>query len=134
MDADAVAVDAPCRFVGALRGAPAVVAQHQLIGGQADGLGHDRRVEPFGQGGSRGVGGDCRCAAKDRLTQLLNPDILGRALPQGAGEELMLIEQLRHQSPHRTEALHVARRLGTHAVAHRLPQERVRLFAADDAH
>ena len=60
--ADRIAVDAADRFVRAglvLR--PAVVAQHQLVGGQRDRFRHGGRIDPFRQSSGSGAALSMRC-------------------------------------------------------------------------
>ena len=57
MNADAVAVYAADRLVGRLLFGATVIAQHELIGGQADRLADRSGRHALGQGGRRGFGG-----------------------------------------------------------------------------
>ena len=78
-----VTVDAADWLVVVRLGA-ALVAEHELIGGQGNGLGHGRGVESLGQGGRRRVGGDLRRAPEKHLTQLVHPGIGGGSRARAA--------------------------------------------------
>src|SRR5262249_32254565 len=130
MNTDAVAVAAPDRLARrSLLRRPALVAQDELIGRQANGLADGIRREAFRERFGHGPRGLLRRGLEDRLAALLNPGAAGRACAGFAAGQPMLIRQL-HQ--HGLAAAVAAVLLVLDAVVDRLPQQGMRMLLAHD--
>src|SRR5262249_40163893 len=94
MNPDAVAVAAADWLAGrGLFWRAAFVAEHQLIGGQANGLADRIGREAFGQRFGDRAGGLLGRGLEDGLAHLLHPSIVRGASARLATEQSMLIEQ-----------------------------------------
>ena len=80
----------------------------------------------------RRFGRAARRGPENSVAQAIHPGVIDRPRARWAVGEMVLIQDLGKQGPHFGIPVRHPWRLFLHAVANGLPQQRVRVFAADD--
>ena len=133
MDSDRIAVDTSGRLAGAnLACRSTGVAEHQLVGGQRNRFPYRVGADSLSQRRSGSLGRPLRGGLEDRPAHLFDPGVICLPRARGAIQQVMLIQQLGQQRSGPVDGCTVRPdSLALHAVADRLPEQRVRMLVAD---
>ena len=135
VNADGITMHAAHRFARhfvARRAAE--VAEDELIGGERHRFANGARRDAIGErggGGFRGLGGS---GLENREAELIDPVVIGLPIAGRTREKFVFLEQARQQRARFVELRRARARFRADAIAHRLPQQRVRLFLPDQSH
>ena len=132
MDADGVAVDAADGFANGFAGGRAtVVAENELVRGEGDGFANGVGRKTFSEGGCSGGGGAFRARLENGLTELVDPGVVGLAIAEGTGEQIVLVEEFGKDFARLGVGGGLAPIFGFDAVTDGLTKHRRGLFLAD---